>query len=435
MSHEPWDLARVGDLLAGPPKNGYSPKQVDEWTGTQMLGLGCLTADGFTPSQLKNAPRSDSSLERALLADGDLLMSRSNTRDRVGYAGRYCDVGTPCIYPDLMMRLRASSAVLPSYLERVLQSPRVRRQVEAAAVGTSGSMVKINRRVVERLETPLPPLPEQRRIAEILDTLDAAIRKTAEVIAKLEQVKQGLLHDLLTRGIDENGELRDPERHPEQFKDSPLGRIPREWEVVETGELLAGLIDFRGRTPLKLGMSWGGGDIPALSARNVRQGHIDLKQETYYGSDALYDRWMTTGDPAAGDVLITLEAPLGNVAQIPDASRYILSQRVVLLKFDPQRVEHDFMATQMRAAQFQANLRRWSTGTTATGIQRAKLVKIPLAVPHLDEQTEIAAQVGALRTRIEAGDTELVKLRDLKRGMLDDLLTGRVRVNIGEAAE
>ncbi len=77
----------------------------------------------------------------------------------------------------------------------------------------------------------LPPLPEQRQIAAILDTIDDSIRKTEQVIAKLKQVKQGLLHDLLTRGIDDNGELRDPERHPEQFKDSPRGRIPRGWEM------------------------------------------------------------------------------------------------------------------------------------------------------------------------------------------------------------
>ena len=79
------------------------------------------------------------------------------------------------------------------------------------------------------LSSPLcvPSLPEQRRIAEILDTLDEAIRRTEQIIAKLKQIKQGLLHDLLTRGIDENGELRDPERHPEQFKDSPLGRFRR----------------------------------------------------------------------------------------------------------------------------------------------------------------------------------------------------------------
>jgi type I restriction enzyme S subunit len=90
----------------------------------------------------------------------------------------------------------------------------------------------------------VPPLPEQRRVAEILDTLDEAIRKTEQVIAKLQQMKQGLLHDLLTRGIDDNGELRDPDRHPEQFKDSPLGRIPERWEVLPLGqvaEMLVGL--------------------------------------------------------------------------------------------------------------------------------------------------------------------------------------------------
>ena len=83
----------------------------------------------------------------------------------------------------------------------------------------------------------LPPLPEQHRIAEILDTLDEAIRKTEQVIAKLDQMKQGLLHDLLTRGLDDNGELRDPVRHPEQFKDSPLGRIPKDWAVNALTEL------------------------------------------------------------------------------------------------------------------------------------------------------------------------------------------------------
>ena len=66
----------------------------------------------------------------------------------------------------------------------------------------------------------------------MLDTVDEAIAKTEAVIAKLKQVRAGLLHDLLTRGLDENGQLRDPIAHPEQFQDSPLGRIPREWTVV-----------------------------------------------------------------------------------------------------------------------------------------------------------------------------------------------------------
>lgn len=79
---------------------------------------------------------------------------------------------------------------------------------------------------------------EQSRIAAVLDTVDEAIAKTEAVIAKLKQVRAGLLHDLLTRGLDEHGQLRDPIAHPEQFKDSPLGRIPRKWKVELLGARL-----------------------------------------------------------------------------------------------------------------------------------------------------------------------------------------------------
>ncbi len=95
---------------------------------------------------------------------------------------------------------------------------------------TSTGVPGLNRNDAYEIVIPVPPLPEQRRIAEILDAADDAIRQTERVIAKLRQVKAGLLHDLLTRGLDAQGRLRDPIAHPEQFKDSPLGRIPREWE-------------------------------------------------------------------------------------------------------------------------------------------------------------------------------------------------------------
>ena len=81
----------------------------------------------------------------------------------------------------------------------------------------------------------VPTLPEQRRIAEILDTADRAIGETEALISKLKHMKTGLMHDLLTRGLDERGQLRDPDAHPEQFKETPLGRIPREWESAIAG--------------------------------------------------------------------------------------------------------------------------------------------------------------------------------------------------------
>ncbi|MEW6489514.1 MAG: restriction endonuclease subunit S, partial [Thermodesulfobacteriota bacterium] len=232
MSRPGWEIVPLCDLLEGPPRNGYSPKEASDWTGTQMLGLGCLTVDGFWPLQLKNAPIGDQRLKSAILQEGDLLVSRSNTRELVGLAGIYADVGTPCTYPDLMMRLRPNERLTARYLERYLLSASGRRQIQAAASGTSGSMVKISGPTVMAMRVSLPSVQDQNRITEVLDTVDEAIRKTEQVIAKLQQMKQGLLHDLLTRGIDHNGELRPPPSEaPHLYKDSPSGKVPREWNL------------------------------------------------------------------------------------------------------------------------------------------------------------------------------------------------------------
>jgi type I restriction enzyme S subunit len=79
----------------------------------------------------------------------------------------------------------------------------------------------------------------------------------------------------------------------EGYKMTKLGEIPKEWKIQELHDILDGVIDFRGKTPKKLGMDWGGGDIPALSANNVEMGKINSDKETYYGSEELYKRWMT----------------------------------------------------------------------------------------------------------------------------------------------
>lgn len=193
-----WDVSTLDTWLVGKPKNGYSPKEAGEWTGVQMLGLGCLTSDGFRPIQLKAAPRGDRALARALLADGDLLMSRANTRDLVGLVGVYRDVGTPCSYPDLMMRLRPSLETSAEFLEFTLRSGAVRRQVQAYAVGTSESMVKISSKIVCNLLIALPKKPEQERMLVCLSASEAELIAESKNRDVLLQMKSGLVDDLLT---------------------------------------------------------------------------------------------------------------------------------------------------------------------------------------------------------------------------------------------
>lgn len=193
-----WAFGELQTWLNGRPRNGYSPQVAGEWTGIQMLGLGCLTHEGFEPLQLKSAPRGDRRLVPAMLADGDLLVSRSNTRDLVGLAGVYRDVGTPCSYPDLMMRLNASDETRGEFLELVLRSPQLRRQIEAHAVGTSGSMVKVSGRIVSALMVTMPPIDEQERILICLNAARSRIDAEIEELSTLHELKSGLMDDLLT---------------------------------------------------------------------------------------------------------------------------------------------------------------------------------------------------------------------------------------------
>ncbi|MBM7490992.1 restriction endonuclease S subunit [Micromonospora luteifusca] len=191
------DTLPLGEHLALPPKNGFSPQEADEWTGLQALGLGCLTPNGFQARQLKNVPVLDGRNSGALLADGDLLMSRANTRDLVGLAGVYRDVGTPCIYPDLMMRLVVGRGCRSEYLELVLRSANVRRQIQAYSQGTSESMVKISGSSVRRLLVAIPHLVEQDRILAVVEATKNEIESHLKEQHKLYLLKQGLMEDLL----------------------------------------------------------------------------------------------------------------------------------------------------------------------------------------------------------------------------------------------
>jgi type I restriction enzyme, S subunit len=267
---------------------------------------------------------------------------------------------------------------------------------------------------------------EQTKIAEILSALDRAVEQTEAVIAKQQRIKTGLMQDLLTKGIDEHGNIRSEAIY--EFKDSPMGRIPVEWNCEMLQDVLELIIDYRGRTPKKIGMEWGDGEIPALSANNVEMGKINFSKDTYYGSNALYRRWMTGGIVLKGDVVMTTEAPLGNVAQIPDRRQYILSQRVILLRGKRNILVNDFLADYLTWERFQNAMAVQSSGTTATGIQRKKFEKLFIALPKPKEQEIISQRINGLTENVNSESATLSKLQSLKIGLMQNLLTGKVRV-------
>ncbi|HLS09106.1 restriction endonuclease subunit S [Lentibacillus sp.] len=193
------------------------------------------------------------------------------------------------------------------------------------------------------------------------------------------------------------------------------------WITTPLKKAVNSIIDYRGKTPKKLGMEWENGDILALSANNVKMGKIDSDSEANYGSETLYKKWMKE-ELEKGDVLMTMEAPLGNVTQVPDNQRYILSQRVVAFK-TINEIDNDYFKYYLMSSRFQNLLYRFSSGTTAKGISQKNLKPLSIAYPPKAEQQKIAAILSSVDEAIEKTEQIIDQTEQVKKGLMQQLLT------------
>lgn len=270
-----------------------------------------------------------------------------------------------------------------------------------------------------------PSKARQVKIADILTSIDSAIKKTGALIAKCQQIKAGLMHDLFTRGMLPNGQLRPPrEQAPELYQETAIGWIPRGWSVAAIEKVLTKIIDYRGKTPEKTVSG-----IPLITAKNVRMGYIDPEPREFIAESA-YANWMTRGIPNKGDVLFTTEAPLGNVAQVPSDDRVAFAQRAIILQ-PSEVIEATFLAYRLMTETTQNAISRLASGSTALGIKQSEFRKVCIAFPNaIAEQREIARRLHAIDNLIDAQRNAQNKLHSKKSGLMHDLLTGKVPVTI-----
>ena len=166
-----------------------------------------------------------------------------------------------------------------------------------------------------------------------------------------------------------------------------------EWTVCPLEDCMAAVIDYRGKTPKKTSSG-----IPLITAKVVKSGRIDPPNEFIAVND--FESWMRRGMPEAGDVLVTTEAPLGEVAQL-GPERVALAQRLIGLRGKKGVLDNSFLKYLMQSADVQSQLRARATGTTVLGIKQSELRKVLLKFPPLDEQRAIAHILGTLDDKIE----------------------------------
>ncbi|WP_085920001.1 restriction endonuclease subunit S [Halomonas sp. CSM-2] len=334
--------------------------------------------------------------------------------------GRAAITALPIAINQDLKALFARDGMDERYLLRLLHWVKV--EAEKKAVGSTVKGIRIADLLA--LEVPIAPEDEQPAIANILDTLDTQIRQTEAIIAKLQQVKQGLLHDLLTRGIDENGQLRPPcEQAPELYKESPLGWIPKEWRVSAASEFCTGIIDCKNRTPPE-----SPDDYAVIKTSNIKQGVL-IEDGLTYTDERSYQIWTARGEPKAGDVVITREAPIGESFIIePTMPKMCLGQRMMLYRPDLQKARPEFLHLSIMFELTQRRLLDLAGGSTVGHVRVGDVRDFLFSLPETQEQRRIEKYAGNIKGRLSFELLELQKLKKQKAGLMDDLLTGRVRV-------
>lgn len=210
------------------------------------------------------------------------------------------------------------------------------------------------------------------------------------------------------------------------------------WHRYKLEEVISDFIDYRGKTPPKVSSG-----IPLITAKVVKAGVINEPNE--FVPEAIYDKWMTRGIPEYGDVLLTTEAPLGEVAQLNFKHKVVVGQRLITLRGKKNLLDNTFLKYSLQTKEMQARLEAVATGTTVMGIKSAELKKVEIELPDLPTQRRISEILSALDDKIELNRRIIQTLEQMAQTLFrqyfvdgideENLPEGWQKIPIGEIIE
>lgn len=283
---------------------------------------------------------------------------------------------------------------------------------------------KLNQKLLKSIVIVLPPLPEQCKIAEILETIDNAIEKTDKIIEKYKRIKQGLMQELLTKGIDENGQIRSEGTH--RFKDSPLGRIPEEWEVVELNnkKVIITITDGSHYSPQPVEDS----EYYIVNIENLTNGRIELNTCKKISKED-YKNLVANGcKPENNDVLFTKDGTIGISLVFGLNENIVLLSSIAILR-PSENLDSYFLKYCLESEHIKKQLDMLTGGSALKRVVLRDIKNFKIPLPPLPEQKRIASILSQIDETIEKEKRYKEKLEKIKQGLMEDLLTGKVRVN------
>ena len=412
-----WRIKQLGENAHIKARIGWRGLGADEYTnegplliaGTHIRGsfIDWASCDHISDFRYEESPEIQ-------LQENDVIFSKDGTLGRIGIVenlpGRATINGT-------MMLVRPNGEVFwPRYLYYYLQGRNFRRFIKEKVSGSS--VPHIFQRDIVRMLAPVPPLPEQRKIAAILSSVDDAIEKTRAVIDQVQVVKRGLMQELLTRGL--------PGRHT-RFEQTEIGEMPEEWglfpleQFIESGPdngLYRPQSEYGEGIPIVRIDAFNDGDLlRGPNLRRVSIGPADVARFIVRPGDILINRVNSLSHLAKCALAVSFDEPT------------VYESNMMRLTLDSSRLVPEFGFRWLLSEQVKKHLtRRAKRAVAQASVNQNDVRTIPTPCPPRSEQLYVAGVVGSVEQRMEAETGALAVLNEVKHALMSVLLTGELRV-------
>ncbi|WP_461117589.1 restriction endonuclease subunit S [Spirosoma jeollabukense] len=345
---------------------------------------------------------------RRKMKHGDVLVSTVRP-NLLGYAIANFDT-TDVICSTGFAIVSPNTDSVGGFIYQLLYSETIQLQISKLTVGSN--YPAINTSDVSGFLIPLPPLAEQQKIAEILSTVDEKMAVIDEQLAKTAELKTGLMQRLLTKGIGHT-----------TFKDSPLGEIPESWEVMQLGDVLD-LINGKAFQP----SDWGLEGLPIIRIQNLNNSNAPFN----YYSGLIEDRYYVHSN----DILFAWSGTKGVSfgARIWKGDKAVLNQHIFRVVPDQAKIDYDFAYIILKQAQAEIETKAHGFKSSFVHVKKSDITKLAFILPPLGEQRQIAELLTTVEEKIQVLRDKKEHYQTLKRGLMQQLLTGKLRVRVTEDA-
>lgn len=370
-----------------------------------ILKTSCVNNGKFIPSEHKRIINSE--IKRAKLnpQKGRVVISRMNTPELVGQVG-YVDKDYLNLFiPDRLWQTKFSEEIDSKWLVNLLVLDKVKYRIKSIATGTSNSMKNISKDKFLNIMIMYPPFPEQQKIASILSTWDKDIELKEKFIEEKKKQKKGLMQKLLT------GDIR-------------LPGFDGEWKEVRLGDIVSKIIDNRGKTPPVTNEGVELIEVAALEGNHI---HPRYDKVIKYVDEYTYDNWFRSGHPIKDDILIATVGSVGTCA-LMGLDRGAIAQNIIGLRID-NLYNSMFVYWIINSSRYYTYIREITMGAVQPSIKVPQLLDFRFSIPDLEESKNISAILATVDNEITLLEQELEALKLQKKGLMQLLLTGIVRVN------